>query len=85
MICYIYRSQRKADMYLYVIKKDDFSAVPQELIAAFGQPEFSMVINLDKRDKLARVDIINVREQLDGDGFYLQMPPNISDDQNYLT
>ena len=85
MICYIYRSQRKADMYLYVIKKDDFSAVPQELIAAFGQPEFSMVINLDKRDKLARVDINNVREQLDGDGFYLQMPPNISDDQNYLT
>lgn len=84
MICYIYRSTLKSEMYLYTITKDEFSNVPEPLLKAFGQPEFSIVINLDKRDKLARVDIVKVREDLDTEGYYLQMPPTIFDDQNFL-
>ena len=84
MICYIYRSKVKAEMYLYTLGKDDFSAVPEQLLKAFGKPEFSMLVNLHKRDKLARVDIDIVSEKLTDDGYYLQMPPTILHDQNFL-
>ncbi|PCJ48125.1 MAG: hypothetical protein COA74_09655 [Gammaproteobacteria bacterium] len=85
MICYIYRSIKKTEMYLYTLTRDDFSNIPEGLIKAFGTPEFSMVINLTKRDKLARVDIALVKQHLEKDGFYLQMPPTILNDQNFLT
>ena len=84
MICYIYRSNIKSEMYLYTITKDEFSNIPPPLLKAFGRPEFSIMINLDKRDKLARVDIVKVREHLDEEGYYLQMPPTIFADQNFL-
>ncbi|MFT5451399.1 MAG: hypothetical protein ACI9N9_000883 [Enterobacterales bacterium] len=84
MICYIYRSTLKSEMYLYTLTKDEYSNIPEPLLKAFGRPEFSMVINLQKRDKLARVDINKVKEHLDTEGYYLQMPPSIYDDQNYL-
>ena len=84
MICYIYRSKIRAEMYLYIIKKDDFSAVPEQLVKIFGKPEFSMMLNLKKRDRLARVDIDLVNEKLTVEGYYLQMPPVVLNDQNYL-
>ncbi|ATF09079.1 hypothetical protein BTN50_0552 [Candidatus Enterovibrio altilux] len=34
-----------------------------------------MVINIDKRKKLAFADITKVRDSLKVDGFYLQLPP----------
>ena len=71
-------------MYLYIVSRDDFTEVPEQLLKVFGKPDFSMMINLQKRSKLARVDIDVVNEKLQGDGYYLQMPPSIVDDQNYL-
>ncbi|MCP3674779.1 MAG: YcgL domain-containing protein [Gammaproteobacteria bacterium] len=84
MISYIYSSSLKSEMYLYTTIRDDFSTVPEPLLKAFGKPDFSMVVNLDKRDKLARVDISLVTQKLKEDGYYLQMPPTILADQNYL-
>ena len=71
-------------MYLYTITKDDFSTVPEQLIKVFGKPDFSMMINLQKRKNLARVDIDKLKKHLQDDGYYLQMPPSILNDQNYL-
>ena len=85
MICYIYRSTQRAEMYLYIIKKDDFSVVPEQLLKVFGRPDFSMLLNLNKRHKLARVDIALVSEKLTAEGYYLQMPPSVLEDQNYLS
>ena len=84
MICFIYRSTLKSEMYLYTLTRDDFSAVPEQLLKAFGKAEFSMTINLRQRSKLARVDIEKVKQQLDEEGFYLQMPPTVLADHNQL-
>lgn len=84
MITYIYRSPKKAEMYLYLTQKDDFSDLPEALLKAFGKPEFSMMVNLDKREKLAREDIHKVKTALEQEGFYLQMPPSVSEDFNQL-
>lgn len=77
MLASIYRSNKKDEMYLYLPVKDDFSKVPEELMKIFGKPEFSLQLNLAKRDKLSRVDIEEVKLKLLEEGFYLQMPPVI--------
>ena len=77
MLASVYRSNLKEQMYLYVLKKDDFSMVPEELLKIFGKPEFSLQLNLAKRSKLARVDLAEVKKALSSQGFFLQMPPSI--------
>ncbi len=84
MISFIYRSPKRAEMYLYTVKRDDFSVLPEELLQVFGVPEFSMVVNLEKRDSLARVNIETVKNELLKNGYYLQMPPTVLVDQNTL-
>ncbi|BCL69017.1 conserved hypothetical protein [Vibrio nigripulchritudo MADA3029] len=74
MLCSIYKSPKKEGAYLYVPKKDDFSEVPQPLKDMFGKPIFVMVIKLDGR-QLAQVDIEKVKESLESEGFFLQLPP----------
>ncbi|ELY6345158.1 YcgL domain-containing protein [Cronobacter muytjensii] len=75
MFCVIYRSARREQTYLYVEKKDDFSHVPEELLAGFGQPIMTMMLPLDGRKKLAHADLEKVKQALKEQGYYLQMPP----------
>ena len=81
MLASVYRSLKKDEMYLYVAVKDDFSQVPDELLRMFGAPQFSLQLNLAKRDKLSRVDIDEVRSKLQNEGYFLQMPPVIHQNQ----
>ncbi|WP_032983451.1 YcgL domain-containing protein, partial [Cronobacter malonaticus] len=64
MFCVIYRSARREQTYLYVEKKDDFSRVPEELLASFGQPIMTMMLPLDGRKKLANADLEKVKQAL---------------------
>lgn len=75
MLCTIYKSSKKDLTYLFVNKRDDFSAVPEALMATFGTPRLVTVLNLANKDKLAMADINKVRENLKDIGFYLQLPP----------
>lgn len=77
MLCVIYRSPKRDQTYLYVEKRDDFSRVPEELMKSFGTPQFSMMLSLNERKKLASADIEIVKEALKQDGFYLQFPPPV--------
>lgn len=79
MFCAVYKSPKRPDTYLYVETKDDFSRVDNELLAHFGPPSFVLVCNLAKRSKLGIADIEKVRESLQRDGFYLQLPPQNDD------
>ncbi len=75
--CYIYRSPRKADTYLYVLQKDDFSAVPAELLKIFGVPEFSFAFELGEGRKLAKEDSAEVLANLREKGFHLQVADDL--------
>lgn len=74
-ICSIYHSSKKQGMYLYVLKADALSRVPQELLQLFGTPRHAMDLVLTPERKLAREDIRQVLENLQNKGFHLQMPP----------
>ncbi len=56
-------------------KKDDFSRVPQELLRGFGKPQLAMVLPLERTKKLANADIEKVKQALQDQGYYLQLPP----------
>ena len=75
MICAVYKSVKKHSTYLYVERRDDFSAVPDALLKTFGAPVLVTLINLAKREHLALADIDKVRQQLTQHGYYLQIPP----------
>lgn len=75
MICAVYKSPKKDEMYLYLPKRDDFSSVPEGLLAVFGKPIFVTLMKLGAERKLAREDVTKVRDNLALQGFHLQMPP----------
>jgi uncharacterized protein len=75
IICQIYRSPKEEGMYLYVIKEQGLTKVPEALLALFGKPQPAMVLLLTPEKKLARVSVEKVAECLTTQGYYLQMPP----------
>ena len=75
MMCSVYKSAKKPDTYLYVPYDSDFDDLPEGLTSVWGEPELVMHIVLGQRDKLALVDITELKEKLTEDGYYLQMPP----------
>ncbi len=77
MQCYVYKSLKKYDTYLYIIKKDDFSGVPDALMKLFGPNTFIMEFDISQREKLGREDISTVQDNLSRQGYHLQMPETI--------
>lgn len=75
MMCSIYKSAKKPDTYLYVPYETDFDDLPEGLVKVWGDPELVMHLDLEQRDKLALVDIKELKSQLDEEGYFLQMPP----------
>lgn len=80
MICAIYRSKRKIDTYVYVVKQEDeaknLDVVPETIHEGMGELTFVMELDLESRDSLARVDIEAVKLSLKEKGMYIQMPPS---------
>jgi len=77
MLCHIYRSNRKFDTYLYLVEKDDFSVVPDDLLRIFGEPEFSFSFDLQPERKLAREEASDVLENLQELGYHLQLRDDV--------
>lgn len=74
-ICSIYKSPRKREMYLYVDKREALARVPEALLSAFGAPQHAFDLLLTPERKLAREDIHKVLDNIEQQGFHLQMPP----------
>lgn len=75
MLSAIYKSPKKPETYLYVMRRDDFGQVPAALLETFGQPQLVTVLDLASRTTLAGADLAKVRQMLTEHGYYLQLPP----------
>ena len=75
LLCSIYKTTKKDEMYLYVDKKDKFQKVPEALLSHFGQAVHFGDLLLRPEKKLARVDVNEVMTQIQEKGYFLQMPP----------
>ena len=78
--CWIYKSSLKDEMYLYLAHEDDFDCVPELLMRRFGRPIPVMELELHEQRPLARAEVQAVMKQLDEEGYYLQMPPQLVPD-----
>jgi uncharacterized protein YcgL (UPF0745 family) len=79
LICQVFRSPRKQEMYLYVDKARGLVDVPEVLMTQFGEPQAVMTLLLDPQRKLARADTAEVLADIAEKGFYLQMPPTAAE------
>lgn len=61
-------------MYVYLRTRDDFNCMPVTLVQNLGVVEFSMQLELSETKKLARENPRTVMENLEKQGFHLQMP-----------
>jgi len=75
MQCFIYKSLKKEYLYLYIVKKDDFSKVPDALVISLGKMEFVMDLELSPDRKLAKENAGTVIDSLLAQGFFVQLPP----------
>lgn len=75
MKCYIYKSSKKEQLYLYLPRQDDFAEVPEILLQTMGVPQRVMELELTPERPLARANAPEVLASLEEKGFYLQMPP----------
>ena len=88
ILCDIYKTASREEMYLFLARDRGFEAVPEALLNSFGEPQLVTTIVLTEDRKLARADINQVLAELDDRGFYLHMPPseypedNLQGDQN---
>jgi len=74
-LCAVYKSPKKADTYLYIEKRDDFSDVPEALMHTFGSPIFVTLVPLSKHEHIANISRSSFIEKVKEHGFYLQLPP----------
>ena len=75
MLCFVYRSRRKPDTYLYLSSRDGFQALPDALLGAIGEAEFVMDLVLWPQRTLAQEDAVQVLKNLLQRGFHVQLPP----------
>ncbi len=79
MLCAVYKSLKKADTFLYVEKRDDFSKVPKGLLETFGTPIFVILINTEKKTSVAGLAQSDFIRKFEENKFYLQLPPKTED------
>ena len=77
MQCFIYKSTKKEELYLYLNKQDDFSSIPEAILKSIGQPEYVMQLEISPERKLARENATDVLKGIEETAFFIQMPPVI--------
>ncbi|MEL1266277.1 YcgL domain-containing protein [Pseudoxanthomonas putridarboris] len=75
MQAYVYKSQRKADTFVYLATRDDFTVLPEPLRTQLGALAFVLEVALTPERRLAREDAAVVRQNLAARGFHIQFPP----------
>lgn len=75
MHAHVYKSLHRADTYVYLAARDDFSRLPEPLRTQLGPLSFVLEVALTPDRTLAREDPAVVRENLATRGFHIQFPP----------
>ena len=75
MNCSIFRSDRKEYTYLYLKTGMEYDDLPSALQSAFGRPEFVIDLELSPERELASEDVKDVMQNLEENGYHLQLPP----------
>ncbi len=75
MQCFVYKSLRRAETYVYLRAVDAVDVLPAPIAEQLGNLAFVIEIDLSTQRKLARENIDEVIVNLNGQGYHLQFPP----------
>ena len=75
IICDVYKSESKENYYLYVKSEEGLDRVPEELLTQFGEMEKALSFILTESRRLGKEDPLVVMENLQANGYHLQLPP----------
>lgn len=75
MHCWVYKSTRRADTYVYFGARDDFGRLPPPIAQSLGALQFVLELDLTPERKLARTQAGVVMANVAAHGFHLQAPP----------
>lgn len=75
MQCFVYKSLKRADTFVFLRERDAFDLLPPTLAASLGPLRFVIELALASERKLAQEDVDTVMANLAGPGFHLQLPP----------
>ncbi|BCE01901.1 YcgL domain-containing protein [Marinicellulosiphila megalodicopiae] len=78
IVC-VYKTNKRADTYLYTLKNKDLSTLPEGLKEIFGTPLLTLSLLLKKDKTFARFTREQLVEALNKEGFYLQLPDKKDD------
>ena len=73
--CWVYKSDRRQDTYIYLGEEGGFEKIPPALRDAMGDLEFVLQVDLEASRKLPNAEAARVMEEVSNTGFYLQLPP----------
>ena len=76
MKCFIYRSSKRNNTYVYLRERDAFAVLPADLAGGLGALEFVMELELTPERRLASQDPVRALQNLGEFGFHVQFPPN---------
>ncbi|MCC5813046.1 MAG: YcgL domain-containing protein [Ectothiorhodospiraceae bacterium] len=80
MHCSVYKGAKAPDHYLFLPRRDDFSAVPQPVLDRFGPLEHVMDLVLTPERPLARLTAPELMRALLQQGCHVQLPPREDSD-----
>ncbi len=75
----VYRSQKRADTYVYLPAGAEYDDLPDAFRDHFGEATAFLEFELHEERFLAQADAGAVLKALEEQGFYLQLPPRIDD------
>ena len=76
--CFVYRSGKREDTYLFLPLGQKFDDLDDGLRAAFGEPVPVMKLDVNEDTRLAQADAGQVLKAFEEQGYYLQLPPRES-------
>ena len=71
----VYKSPKKAELYLYVLQKEQLENLPDELKVMFGKPEHVIDFEISENKKMPRVNPLEAIKSIQKKGYFIQMPP----------
>ncbi len=76
MKSYIYRSEKKADCYLFLKEPFEDFSLPDPVKKVMGELHLVMKLDITSETKLALSDADKILDAFEQQGFYIQMPPS---------
>lgn len=74
MHCYVYKGDKKEDHYLYLDAELEDAEVPDSLLSMMGELQLIIEFELSAQRQLPQADPQQVLQDIQNNGFYLQMP-----------